>query len=145
VRFHDGRHTALTRLAEKDQPDWVIQAQMGHVSPVMMRTYSHIRRKALDEAAAALEPTFKLKFPRHPRRLKPALYVEKAKKPTSHETCDRVMSQFTSQWDDLKKEIRENAKRFGSPHWTISATGSSGRPRKSAYSGHVRQGFASGV
>jgi len=22
VRFHDGRHTALTRLAEKGQPDW---------------------------------------------------------------------------------------------------------------------------
>jgi hypothetical protein len=40
---------------------------MGHVSPAMMRTYSHIRRKALDEAAAALEPSFKLKFPRHTR------------------------------------------------------------------------------
>jgi integrase len=65
VRFHDGRHTALTRLAEKGQPDWVIQAQMGHFSPAMMRTYSHIRRKALDEAGAALEPTFKLVFPRH--------------------------------------------------------------------------------
>jgi hypothetical protein len=78
------------RLAEKSQPDWVIQAQMGHVSPAMMRTYSHIRRKALDEAATALEPSFKLKFPRHlrGRRLKPALYVEKinvdkAKKRTS--------------------------------------------------------------
>jgi hypothetical protein len=32
----------------------------------------------------------------------------------------------------------------GSPYWTISATGSSGRPRKSACSGHLRQGFASG-
>ena len=120
VRFHDGRHTALTRLAEKGQPDWVIQAQMGHVSPAMMRTYSHIRRKALDKAAAALEPSFKLKFPRHPRALKPALHVDEdnAKKPTSHETCDRLMSQFTSQWDDLKKEIRENAKGFGSSGWT---------------------------
>ena len=85
VRFHDGRHTALTRLAEKGQPDWVIQAQMGHVSPAMMRTYSHIRRKALDEAAAALEPSFKLTFPRH-----------KAQKPAPHERCDRLMSQFTS-------------------------------------------------
>ena len=129
VRFHDGRHTALTRLAEKGQPDWVIQAQMGHVSPAMMRTYSHIRRKALDEAAAALEPSFKLKFPRHPsqwRGLKPALYVDvdrandvdKAKNRTSHERCDRVMSQFTSQWDDLKKEIRKNSKGFGSSGWT---------------------------
>jgi hypothetical protein len=34
----------------------VIQAQVGHVDPQMMKTYSHIRRKALDEAAAALEP-----------------------------------------------------------------------------------------
>lgn len=56
-----------------------------------------IRRKALDEAAAVLEPTFKLVFPRH-----------EPKKPTSHERCDRVMSQFTSQWDDLKNEIRKN-------------------------------------
>jgi integrase len=56
VRFHDGRHTALTRLAEAGQPDWVIQAQLGHVSSAMMKTYSHIRRKALDGAAAALEP-----------------------------------------------------------------------------------------
>lgn len=56
VRFHDGRHTAITTLAEKGTPDWVIQAQVGHVDPQMMKTYSHIRRKALDEAAAALEP-----------------------------------------------------------------------------------------
>jgi integrase len=56
VRFHDGRHTALTRLAEAGQPDWVIQAQLGHVSPAMMRVYSHIRRRALEDAAAALQP-----------------------------------------------------------------------------------------
>ena len=82
---------------------------MGHVSPAMMRTYTHIQRKALDEAARALEPSFKLQFPRHRRGLKPALFVDKAKNPPSHERCDRVMSQFTSQWDDLKKEIRENS------------------------------------
>ena len=29
VRFHDGRHTALTRLAEKGVPDWVIRAQLA--------------------------------------------------------------------------------------------------------------------
>ena len=54
VRFHDGRHTALTRLAEAGQPDWVMQAQMGHVSPAMMKTYSHIRRQAPNAAAAML-------------------------------------------------------------------------------------------
>jgi integrase len=56
VRFHDGRHTAVTTMAEKGLADWVIQAQVGHVDALMMKTYSHIRRKALDEAAAALEP-----------------------------------------------------------------------------------------
>ena len=56
VRFHDGRHTAITTLAEKGMPDWVIQAQVGHVAPQMMKTYSHIRRQALKEAANALEP-----------------------------------------------------------------------------------------
>jgi integrase len=55
VRFHDGRHTALTRLAEKGVPDWDIRAQFGHVSPAMMAVYSQVR-KALDEAAKALEP-----------------------------------------------------------------------------------------
>jgi len=54
VRFHDGRHTALTRLAEAGKPDWVIQAQLGHVSAEMMKTYSHVRREALNDPAAAL-------------------------------------------------------------------------------------------
>ena len=135
VRFHDGRHTALTRLAEKGQPDWVIQAQMGHVSPAMMRSYSHIRRKALDEAAAALEPSFTLVFPPDPRGPKPALYVEKinedkAKKPTPHEACDSVMSHFTSQWDDLKKEIRKNSKGFGSSGWTRTSNPPVNRRKK---------------
>ena len=55
VRFHDGRHTALTRLAEKGVADWVIRAQFGHVSPAMMAVYGHVRREALDEQPA-LEP-----------------------------------------------------------------------------------------
>ena len=57
VRFHDGRHTAITTVQEKGLPDWVIQAQVGHVAPEMMKTYSHIRRQALNQAADALEPT----------------------------------------------------------------------------------------
>lgn len=48
VRFHDARHTAVTTLAEKGLPDWVIQAQVGHVAPQIMKTYSHVRRLALD-------------------------------------------------------------------------------------------------
>jgi hypothetical protein len=32
-------------------PGWVIQAQVGHLAPEMMKTYSHIRRPALNQAA----------------------------------------------------------------------------------------------
>jgi hypothetical protein len=42
----------------------------------------------------ALEPPFELKFPR-----------DKPKKITPHETCDRLMSQFTSQLEDLRKRF----------------------------------------
>jgi integrase len=55
LRFHDGRHTVVTKLAESQLSDWVIQAQVGHVDATMMKTYSHVRRKALNEAAKALD------------------------------------------------------------------------------------------
>jgi hypothetical protein len=45
-------------MAEAGLPDQTIMAQVGHISPEMMKTYSHIRRQALNAAAAALEPTF---------------------------------------------------------------------------------------
>ena len=108
VRFHDGRHTALTRLAEKGQADWVIQAQMGHVSPMMMKTYSHIRRTALDEAALALEPSFKLKFPKH-------LGVRSRKRDRA--TVTSPTSQFTSQSGKLEQEASEFIKEIGSSGW----------------------------
>jgi integrase len=58
IRFHDLRHTAVTTMAEKGLPEQTIMAQVGHVSPQMLKTYSHIRRQALNIAAAALEPSF---------------------------------------------------------------------------------------
>jgi hypothetical protein len=33
-------------------------AQVGHISPDMIKHYSHSRRQALNAAAAALEPSF---------------------------------------------------------------------------------------
>ena len=57
-RFHDLRHTAFTVMCEKGVPEQTIMAQIGHISPQMMKTYSHIRRLALNAAAAALEPSF---------------------------------------------------------------------------------------
>lgn len=45
-------------MAEAGLPDLTIMAQVGHVSPQMMKHYSHIRRQALNQAAAALQPHF---------------------------------------------------------------------------------------
>jgi integrase len=58
ARFHDLRHTAVTTMAEAGLPDLTIMAQVGHVSPAMVKHYSHIRRQALNQAAAALEPNY---------------------------------------------------------------------------------------
>jgi hypothetical protein len=126
--------TAGTRLAEAGQPDWVIQAQIGHASPAMMKTYSHIRRKALDEAAAVLEPTFEF-APTAPT-------APEASAETRIEVAEEVTSQVASQSGDLDAELTEILKEFGSPHWTISATGSSEKLRKSAFFRQTRQSFA---
>jgi len=86
VRFHDGRHTALTRLAEKGVPDWVIRAQFGHVSPAMMAVYSHVRRQALDEAAKALEPDAR---PQEPETPAPSRTETRRQRFMSHVTSRR--------------------------------------------------------
>lgn len=65
ARFHDLRHSACTTMLEKGLPDHVVMAQLGHVSPQMLKTYGHIRRQALNQAAAALEP----KFPKPDREI----------------------------------------------------------------------------
>ena len=43
---------------EAGLPDQTIMAQVGHISPEMIKHYSHIRRHALNAAAAVLEPAF---------------------------------------------------------------------------------------
>jgi integrase len=104
VRFHDGRHTAITTLAEKGLADWVIQAQVGHVAPTMMKTSSHIRRQALNEAADALEPTAK---PAPTPSPTPAAGRASARVP-------RVTSQSTSQSARRTGRVLRFAKEFGS-------------------------------
>ena len=103
VRFHDGRHTALTRLAEKGLPDWVIRAQFGHVSQAMMAVYSHVRRKALDEAASALEPA----RPSMPPG--PANITASTRAVTSH---------VTSQRRRPRRDAREISRKSGGPSRT---------------------------
>ena len=59
LRFHDLRHTAITKLAETLASDQTVMAIAGHVSRRMLEHYSHIRmdakRKALDAIA---QPVF---------------------------------------------------------------------------------------
>jgi integrase len=105
VRFHDGRHTALTRLAEKGVADWVIRAQFGHVSPAMMAVYSHVRRKALDEAASALEPEAA------PDTVPPI-------SPARSKRSRRVMSHVTSQHGPARSNVIDFPKDFGAPSTT---------------------------
>ena len=60
LRFHDLRHTCITKLAEGQASEQTIMAIAGHVSRKMLEHYSHIRmeakRAALDAIAKPLEP-----------------------------------------------------------------------------------------
>jgi integrase len=57
IRFHDLRHTCVTKLAEGQGSEQTIMAISGHLSRRMIEHYSHIRmeakRAALDAIAAA--------------------------------------------------------------------------------------------
>ena len=143
VRFHDGRHTAITTLAEKGLPDWVIQAQVGHVAPEMMKTYSHIRRQALNEAAAALEPTGPQPAPRPPA----VPDSDRDGSTTSHSTsqddvsvgacCDLLGRLALGSAGRIRAENDEPQASWSKPRdcvrlpprWTISATGWCARRR----------------
>jgi integrase len=46
IRFHDLRHTAITKLAESGTADETIMAIAGHVSREMLSRYAHIRTEA---------------------------------------------------------------------------------------------------
>jgi integrase len=55
-RWHDCRHTFVTRLAENPNvSEETIRALAGHVSRKMLERYSHIRVQAKQAAIAALE------------------------------------------------------------------------------------------
>jgi integrase len=57
VRFHDLRHTLITKLAESGAGDETIMGIAGHVSRRMLSRYAHIRtdakRKALESIVTA--------------------------------------------------------------------------------------------
>jgi integrase len=55
LRFHDLRHTCITKLAEAGVPDHVLMSISGHISPEMIKHYSHIRSKAKEQAVASIQ------------------------------------------------------------------------------------------
>jgi integrase len=55
ARFHDLRHTYITRAAEAGVPLAVIQAQVGHLSVAMVTYYTHISQEAIHRAAKQIE------------------------------------------------------------------------------------------
>jgi integrase len=60
LRFHDLRHTCITKLAEGQASEQTIMAIAGRVSRKMLEHYSHIRmeakRAALDAIVQAPNP-----------------------------------------------------------------------------------------
>ena len=59
LRFHDLRHTAITKLAETIASDQTIMAIARHVSRKMLEHYSHVRLEAKRRALEAIErPAF---------------------------------------------------------------------------------------
>ena len=54
VRFHDLRHTCITKLAESQASEQTLMAIAGHVSRSMIEHYSHIRMEAKRAALDAI-------------------------------------------------------------------------------------------
>jgi integrase len=54
LRFHDLRHTSITRLAESEASDATIMAISGHMSRETMEHYSHVRNAAKRKAVQSI-------------------------------------------------------------------------------------------
>jgi hypothetical protein len=78
----------------------------------MMKTYSHIRRQALDAAAAALEPSY-VAPPQSAQQESPTRAEAE-----SQTHSDLVTSQSTSQSRDPEDGLDEFAQESGSSGWT---------------------------
>ena len=55
VRFHDMRHTFITMMGERGVPLQIVGAMVGHMSPEMVRYYTHISGNAARQAVEMLE------------------------------------------------------------------------------------------
>ena len=53
-RFHDLRHTALTKMAEAGVPESTMKALAGHMRRAMLERYSRIRMAAKRDAVESM-------------------------------------------------------------------------------------------
>jgi len=59
IRFHDLRHTCITKLAEGQASEQTLMSIAGHLSRKMLEHYSHIRMEAKRAALDAIaKPVF---------------------------------------------------------------------------------------
>lgn len=54
LRFHDLRHTAITKLAESEASDQTIMSIAGHLDRAMLEHYSHVRERAKRKAVEGM-------------------------------------------------------------------------------------------
>ena len=59
-RFHDLRHQSITEMSENGASDATIMAIAGHLSPKMVRHYSHVRMESKQNALDALDSGLKV-------------------------------------------------------------------------------------
>jgi integrase len=55
LRFHYLRHTFISMMGERSVPLQVVGAMVGHMSPAMVRYYTHIGGSAARQAVEMLE------------------------------------------------------------------------------------------
>lgn len=65
-RWHDMRHTFVSKMAEGQASDATIMALAGHLSRKMMEKYSHTRNEAKRTAISALDVVGPLDSPQNP-------------------------------------------------------------------------------
>jgi len=97
-RFHDLRHTFVSRLAESQASDSTVMALAGHVSRAMMERYSHIRmeakRRAVDTLSGAdFEPGVAQNWARFfvPEKSDEAKLLKRCGEPRRTRTCNPLI------------------------------------------------------
>jgi integrase len=65
-RWHDMRHTFVSKMAEGQASDATIMALAGHLSRKMMEKYSHTRNEAKRQAISALDVQTQTDSPQNP-------------------------------------------------------------------------------